>query len=382
MKEIDELCQEEQIPYFLSPRLALNAYYQAGLPENPQFGTLFMKAADMERFRSSMSAKLKADRALESMKNSPYFPGFYLRYVHTGTLLYHLNKGRNYLFPGIAIEICPLQSPRCSRRNMKWNRILMTGWKQTCDLYNETFSFRDKLCVIPVKAASVLGRRRLGSYIYDRLVKASKDGRKASRYFVDRDVRTWYPARIFDEMMDIPLEGLVLKCPSDIRRYLKTYYGDDFRKRLATSYEPSWACMVSTRVPCADFIEEAGDLEELIWRRRDGYMKDEEGRKARVYASQTWDYLKLLEKGINLGMSYSDIRVYLIRLHQEKDYMRLDTAFSKYHDMTKEYLANDLLYCPDEELFTIYLEMLRNTGRSGFANKLAERKENSDGLLR
>ena len=370
LKEIDAVCQDEQIPYFLSPRLTLNAYYQAGIPENPLFGTIFMKAADMERFRTAASGKLKKNRALESMMNSPYFPGFYLRYVHTGTLMYHLNKGRNYLYPGIGIDICPLRQPGDSPKGLFSDRSLETGWKQTCDLYNEEFTLQDKFCMIPVKVLELFGRRRLGAFIYQRLLKANSRKENKCRVYVERDPKTLYPAELFEKTRDIPLEGLVLKCPSDVRKYLKAHYGEDFRRRLATNYIPSWACMISTRIPCAHFIKEAGDLEELIWRRRDGYLKDKKGRNARIIADETWDYLKFLEKGLNLGARYKEKLPYLRNLKEDQDYIRLESAFSKYHEMTREYLEKDMLYCPDDQVFQIYLEMLRNTGKSAFAEKL------------
>ena len=376
LKEIDGMCEAQSIPYFLSPRLALNAYYNAGLPENPLFGTIFMKVPDMERFRRYAVKALPPGRALESMADSPHYAGFSLRYADTGTLMFHMNKGRNYRYPGIAVEICPLLSPKGDGEAYEKARFWGKGWQQTCDLYNEEFTPKEKLYAFRVRLLSLFGRRRVGKRIYKGLVNANGTAEKGGQYLVERDTLMKYPASLFEASRDIPLDGVMLKCPSDIRGYLKAHYGDDFAKRLATNYVPSWALVVSPYVSCEEFIQETdtAEVEELVWRRREGYLKDAKGRACKDVTDEAWEYMKFLEKGINLGEDYIAKKEYLKNLSARKDYLRLERAFSKYHAMTKEYLAKGKTYCPDEEIFRIYLDLLENTGKAGFAKKLSKTK--------
>ena len=378
LKEIDEVCQEKGIPYFLSPRLTLNAYFDAGVPENPAFGLIFMKTKDMEAFRQAMSENLPPERALESMVSSPSFPGFYLRYENTATLFFHLNRGGNYLYPGIGIDICPLLAPKGSRKKRRMAHLWELGWKQTCDLYQERYTFKQSLATIPVRLCGLFGRRRLGGRIYRKLLKVNASHLTKGKYYVERDKRTYYPASLFDDARDIPLEGVLLKCPSDVTGYLTAHYGPDYARRLATSYTPSWALMASPRVRCQDFLDKAGDMEELIWRRRDLSLKDEIGRRCRKSIAAAWNYLKFLERGINLGARYKEKLGFLRNLKESRDYLRLESAFALYHEMVKESAEKGIRYLPDPELDEIYLDMLKNSGKAGFAEKIRKMETAKD----
>ena len=50
LQEIDEICRRNKIEYYLSPRLTLCAVEGHPFPQNPMFGVVLMKTADMERF--------------------------------------------------------------------------------------------------------------------------------------------------------------------------------------------------------------------------------------------------------------------------------------------------------------------------------------------
>ena len=83
LQEIDEICRRNKIEYYLSPRLTLCAVEGHPFPQNPMFGVVLMKTADMERFRLAVDEDPKEKRALESMKSHKWFSGFYLRYTNT-----------------------------------------------------------------------------------------------------------------------------------------------------------------------------------------------------------------------------------------------------------------------------------------------------------
>ena len=76
LKEIDEICRQNNIMYYLSPRLTLCAVTEQPFPQNPLFGVVMMKVEDMERFRRLIEEDPREKRALESMKSHKWFPGF------------------------------------------------------------------------------------------------------------------------------------------------------------------------------------------------------------------------------------------------------------------------------------------------------------------
>ena len=114
LQEIDEICRRNKIEYYLSPRLTLCAVEGHPFPQNPMFGVVLMKTADMERFRLAVDEDPREKRALESMKSHKWFSGFYLRYTNTDTLCLNLDNTRDYAFPGIGVSIFPLRTPAAS----------------------------------------------------------------------------------------------------------------------------------------------------------------------------------------------------------------------------------------------------------------------------
>ena len=114
LKEIDEICRQNNIMYYLSPRLTLCAVTEQPFPQNPLFGVVLMKVEDMERFRRLIEEDPREKRALESMKSHKWFPGFYLRYENTDTICINLDRTRDYEYPGIGVNILPLRTSSVS----------------------------------------------------------------------------------------------------------------------------------------------------------------------------------------------------------------------------------------------------------------------------
>ena len=79
LKEIDIICRKNKITYFLSPYFTLCAVTGRPFPMNPMTGAVYMKPADMERFKNAFEEEPGLRRALESMDNNKHFPNFHLR---------------------------------------------------------------------------------------------------------------------------------------------------------------------------------------------------------------------------------------------------------------------------------------------------------------
>ena len=67
---------------------------------SPHAGVVYMRTADMERFRLAVEKETPDGRIVESMNNNKRFYGFFLRYTDLDTLCFRLNEGRNYKLSG------------------------------------------------------------------------------------------------------------------------------------------------------------------------------------------------------------------------------------------------------------------------------------------
>ncbi len=86
-----------------------------------------------------------------------------------------MDEGRNYEYPGIGIDIYPLRGKESSRKLHLWLRCLEMGWIQFCDRRSQKFTWKEKLCKLPVAILMVGGRDRLSKYLYQSFMKTRRN---------------------------------------------------------------------------------------------------------------------------------------------------------------------------------------------------------------
>ena len=370
MQEVDAVLRGAGIPYYLSPRLAISGFFGDPMPKNPRFGLLYVKARDLEKVRLALASHAGEGRAVDSMVDNPYFPGFYLRYVNTETLCYCLNKGRRFRYPGIAVDICPLRTKNLGGRRIKVMRKLEQGWKQTLDNYEETYSLKERIWNVPVRLLSVFGRKRLGALLFRQLCKCYryKPGKQVG---VERGEWNYFPSALFEKTGDVKLEGTAFMVPADLEQYLHVFYGKNLESKRRTKYHSSPIWIVNARVSCEAFLSQVGSLKKITKDRRSLFVKKDPFRgERRKTIDDAWKYLKTLEAGLNLAEPYKERRDTLRRLLEEKEYLWMERIFDRYTDMMDRFLRFGKVYYIDEELHQMYLEMLRHTGRGRYCNKI------------
>ena len=105
LNEIKEVCNEHDIPFFLSGELALRAYRHEESREFLNEITIMVFADNVEQLIELLQRK-RADRVVESLKNNAGFPGFYLRYMDSSTTLCNCEDPTyNYETNAIGVDI-------------------------------------------------------------------------------------------------------------------------------------------------------------------------------------------------------------------------------------------------------------------------------------
>lgn len=372
LKEIDTICRQHQITYYLSPRLTLCAVTEKPFPASPLAGAVVMKMSDMERFRKILEAELPKGRALESMKNNKRFPGLFLRYENKNTLCYRLYEGRNYQYPGLGIDIIPLRGKNPSKKIRSWDQRMDIGWIQICDNAKYELDTYKFFCGWMMRIMSLAGRERLGQKVYDRLCR-NQDTAEAQKYILrwNRNNTYIYPAEIFQEAKEVVLEGERFLIPCDEKRYLKETFGANYERYYFNDNVSGMSMMVSARISCEDFLREAGSMKKLIKNRRKLFVTDAYVNKhCKEYFDKSWDYAKLCASRRELTAVYDGQREYIRNLWENRDIPRLDTAFRSYKKMMKRCMDTGDIFETDEEIQKIFLGYLKETGNVKMLKKM------------
>ena len=370
LKEIDALCRKHKITYYLSPELTFCAEKKKELPQNPLCGRVLMKIPDMLRFVEAFAQETAPSRVLESMRENPRFPGFYLRYTDTETLCFRMQEGQSFAYPGIGIDIYPLRGKADSKIAHVWNRVLETGWRSTGDKYSQKPSPKALVCGLAVRILSLGGRKRLGNALYQRLCR-NQDVPGTQEYGVYFEPKTlYYPAEIFEGTCAVELSGKRFMAPKEKERYLARTFGAGWRDREEEAYKPGVGLIVSARVGFEAYFAQVENPARLLKAFRRQYLRDAIGRRRQRYLKRWWKYARLCADKRNTALYYKGKKTYLENLYRCGDFAALDAAFARYTRIMRRCLTEREIYRPDEEIYEIYLEFLEKTGKSDLSQQI------------
>lgn len=371
LKEIDEICRKHQIEYFLSPRLTLCAVEGQPFPQNPLFGVVLMKVSEMERFRQVIENDPREKRALESMKNHKWFPGFYMRYENTDTVCINLDTARDYAYPGLGINIYPLRTKVTSKAKRRRNNLQELGWQELCNAYSRDKSTKAVLSKFLVRMGCCIGGQQMqAARMYDSFCKNQQDP-NAQKYILKRKKQTTvYPAEIFQETKEVTLEGETFLAPCDIEKYLTISYGADYKSVKESRYVVPTQMIVSARVSYTQVWKESGDFEKYCRNRRKSVRKLIKSRRLKDYFNECWQYVEFCGRRMNLGISYAKRKDYIKNLYKNEDYITLEKVFRPYFKMMQKSLEKGEVFAEDAEILDIYLDVLEKTGKTGQREKL------------
>lgn len=144
LTHIQTVCESMQIPCVLANETAMEAYSRQAFRENTYKASMIVPAGDMVRLAEALESRAGDTLFVESMRNNPRFPGFFLRVGNRNTLCFARNNTEGFLCPGICVEILPLRNEQSDRWKRKFHSILESGlYKRAC--YASSTSFKGRL---------------------------------------------------------------------------------------------------------------------------------------------------------------------------------------------------------------------------------------------
>nr|WP_295280673.1 LicD family protein [uncultured Blautia sp.] len=362
LSEIDKICKREGIPYYLGPQLTLCCITGQEIT-NPHAGVIYMRTADMERFRLAFEKEPQDGRIVESMNNNKRFYGFFLRYTDLNTLCFRLNEGRNYKYPGMGVDILPLRGKQHFRLAHLWTRAQEVGWNELGDYYGDRRGKKKAFCRMAMRLRLLTGRGRLAKGLY-RMLCRRMNVENTQEYVVRlKKKAVYFPVEIFDETRTVEIDGKKFPVPADTDTYLRKYYGADYQQKILPVYTPKVSEMVSARIRYEDYFQEVGNQNRFIKMRIRARKKSGRASRKKKYLNWSWNYVKFCAYKIELEKYYLDKKDYIINLYKNKDYPALENVFKPYTKATTKSLKNNEVFIPDEEIHHIYMDVLNKAGR-------------------
>lgn len=378
LDEIDEICKENELDYFLAYETALHAYRSHQF-ENPTTSiTILMPLKDILKFREVIIKENRPDRELDSIYDNDFYPNLTFRYCDKNSLYLNLNNSIDIGFKshGLFVKIGVLR--RCHKSITRSTmRFFEYGWVYSNPDYY-TGVFRRKIIK---KAGEIL--LKISRPIYKKiLIKLFEHTQKKFNYDEKVIFRCMYgsvkrfPENIFSTKQFVEFEGKKYPIPEDTDSYFKVMYGSDWEEHHFKDKGIREDFIVDPRLPYSEYFKYISeknisvDLKETNLKEKKAQYK---ARTTNKTINNAWK--KVLRTGARFKMweKYMPLKNEIIKLYNDNEWDELRNILEEYDDVIKEFNEKKMTVFFDREIFDIYKALLIHDGYKTLAEKLERR---------
>ncbi len=377
--ELDEICQGENIPYFLGGYLAAEAVDLGEFKPGCCSANIVMHPADRTRFRKAVLNHLQPGRILESYENNSHYPDFSMRYCDTNTVYFDLRSEGFYRFHGVRVTIYFVSPEPRAKLFQKFCVGLYAAVEAIA--YPSVFDNQSKKKTIAgcmAKIASVIcGRKILKKIAWQLIYQPWRVNSKIKGTIKD----FWYkrislPAIDFSKANYCSLKGKTLPIPTNYAAYIKPQISSKWYIASAMNFKLSLPFLAEMNVSCGEFLKclETLNLKSQYSRalKRLSYCNKSCSEESK-YTVYSWNIMLRSADRLKMYKQYMPIKEQIIEYHRNGDYDALKETLSDYIAAVR---ANDrrakaLVF--DSEIFWITCDLLQRNGETALVARLLPR---------
>ena len=232
--EVDRICREEGIPYFIIAGTALGAVRHGGFIPWDDDLDIGMKREDYERFLQAAPGKLKPEYFLQNHETDPNAPFYFTKIRKNGTRFVEKYLSELAMHHGVFVDIFPFDpAPDHSKERERYfkkarflDQVYVSKFVSGTSTPQTGFSGRMKglarkflhIALRPVSAKKLYCR-------LDREIQRYNGRETACRCYA-LTPRLLIQNENLDNLDEILFEGKKLFCPGNLSVHLTDYFGD------------------------------------------------------------------------------------------------------------------------------------------------------------
>ncbi|MFQ8602042.1 MAG: LicD family protein [Anaerovoracaceae bacterium] len=372
-KEIDRVCRQANIPYFLEPVLAWEAINKGTLVNSRFSNRIIMRPVDRERIINILMNENIENRALECFETNGKYVEFSVRYCDTSTILFNCKELGLYDRHNISVEIVFIRSRNKNKVKRKLSALMLTAIKNASSpgiFLNQGI----KNTISTVSGKVLLGifgakrvKRKLWQYCYfpDRSVKAIKG---AVRTYNSKWLKL--PKLDFTKKEIAYIDNNPFPVPENYIEYIKCW------KKVSSNF--TYVSLNDDKIIGIPEASGEGDLykisrKEIIKRKRASYKIKSLNSKIKKYSPyilRSWEYVKRSLVRIELMRFYLPKKKEIICLHNERNYDELELILKKYIDSISFFSKKNLAIYFDSDIFRITWDVMEYKGIGHFVENI------------
>ena len=375
LSEIDQICNDNNLQYFLGTEIAYEAIKYNGLANYYDTITVYMPAADIYRFIDAVKKLNRKDRYVESLLNNPDFPYVSVNYGSSDTLDLNMNRFGYFSHFGIYIDIQILRPEQDDSKAASSASDAENGWERTHMLKDESeiTSQREQM-ESSRRMQRLLGKNFAAKITFKRCVKKSR----SSSYYIKKRwsaKETVYPKSFFDDYKMIDFEGRKFRIPSDTSLYLAKNKGSISDDSRPQNERDPFGKLVDAEIPYKEFFAEARaegiDFDDLWEMRKKVYRVTRPEKLATTERKKAWDYIFLCCDRYAMWDKYENRKQFLADLYDRKEFDALGEELDEYINLAiSSFREKKLGLCFDKDIFDYMAAVLVQRGDGKLAEKI------------
>lgn len=376
LKEIDEICRKNHIPYVLCGRTAKDACHAHKFMGEYVYASVLMHAKDMLKFRDAVK-KIK-DRAVESVLDYPEFPdGRAMRYVDENTTFLYGHLAHRYHHHGIYVTIQQCRSAGDSGLEKK----LIRGFDKIINAVNVTelggMSRKKRVALKGVQlAGKCLGKARVVRMLVRMQNLCMKKRSKKLAYIRPGKEDILLPGSSLGNVQQVVFEGENFRLPKDEDRFISLVWGKSWR----TSEEEESVSSPHLLAASTDISYREVDLHRTLDENRQQVNRMIRERNAlsgaiqalRKSIEKNWDVLFLTRERYRLYSLYKPVEAHLAEKLQAGDMDYLTVVMAPYLEQVVEYAGKGWAVQVSPVLDHVALELLKWQKQDAAAKKFGQ----------
>lgn len=377
LDEIDSICMNNNLKYFITGRLAVNAYLNGAVDSGNWIFSIFMPYNDILHLQDVVNSGIYENREIESVYTNEDYAEFTFRYVDSSSLYLQMEESATARkCHGIFIEIHPLYANYKSKLDQQASR-----YERFWRLYNQDYPK-------PCRDVGGKGVMRLKRKLAVATIKANKskyhqkmlECRKKSQNNFDISSELYFermnytkikivPAKLLVDCKRYPIEGHEYCMPADAEKYLDIAIGKNWKNKNYTKKIAKLYCAASAEVPYKEFMSKVScDDMGALFAKKEGV--EAELRELERPVTHAWNIVQRSGARIALANHYAAIKNDVIEADKKNDWERLRSLLSFYDEYELQFEQKGIAICFDREILDIYIKLLRHDNQDKRADKM------------
>lgn len=384
LREIDEICRENNIEFFLDGGSALGAVRHKGFLPWDDDADIVLTRENWLKFKKAVEEHPRPDRVLADPATNPAYPMVYPRYCDTSTTAILRTSMIDQFKSGLFIDIFILDPVEDTQEAVDEYFDILFGYCEYINPYyydtvigaNEWYDFFKAM-------GAKEGRAAVDRYVEERLFRG--EDKEGMTYCFRLDLAKYvYPRYLFRRQLFVPVEDTILPVPGEFGDYLRIHYGDLWYMIPKETEVETHNVAIDLSVPYENFAD------SYLWA-IDKKEAESTYRKLQKLRLEKW---KMTTK-IDTSRYEVVAKVYAAILEKKAetvspqalleagDYKRLAEMFENYETMqlNRYYLRNQVLIPMSDELLYCVLRLMIHEGKYNRAAKILDLRRRKGGEL-